>query len=191
MKHPARKLLALLLCLALCMSLLPAGFASAADAPIRVACVGDSITYGHNPASPSGQPRITNNWATLLGNKLGADYAVSNFGVSGTTVMKNGDSPYWNQSAYRNSLSSNPDIVVIMLGTNDSKPANWAKKDQFAGDLKALISEYQNLSTRPAVYVATSATAYNDGAFSIVPAAISFSAGACSFNVRMYSCSCR
>ena len=172
MKHPARKLLALLLCLALCLSLLPAGFASAADAPIRVACVGDSITYGHNPASPSGQPRITNNWATLLGNKLGADYAVSNFGVSGTTVMKNGDSPYWNQSAYRNSLSSNPDIVVIMLGTNDSKPANWAKKDQFAGDLKALISEYQNLDTKPTVYVATSATAYNDGAFSIVPSVV-------------------
>ena len=172
MKHPARKLLALLLCLAMCLSLLPAGFASAADAPIRVACVGDSITYGHNPASPSGQPRITNNWATLLGNKLGSGYSVSNYGVSGTTVMKSGDSPYWNQSAYRNSLSSEPDIVIIMLGTNDSKPANWAKKDQFADDLKALISEYQNLDTHPAVYVATSATAYNDGAFSIVPSVV-------------------
>ena len=172
MKHSARKLLALLLCLAMCLSLLPAGAVSAADTPIRVACVGDSITYGHNPASSSGQPRITNNWATLLGNKLGSDYAVTNYGVSGTTVMKNGDSPYWNQSAYRNSMSANPDIVIIMLGTNDSKPANWAKKDQFAGDFEALIEGYQNLSTHPTVYVATCATAYNNGAFSIVPAVV-------------------
>ena len=60
MKRTASKLLALLLCLAMCLSLLPAGAVSAADEPIKIACIGDSITYGHNPAD-YGRTQIQNN----------------------------------------------------------------------------------------------------------------------------------
>ncbi len=167
-----KRILSLLLCLVLCLSLLP-GAARAAETPIKVACVGDSITYGHNPASNTGEPHFTtDNWTTLLGNQLGSGYEVKNYGRSGTTVMKNGDMPYWNQYVYTQSKNYQPNIVILMLGTNDSKPANWAKKDQFLTDLKALIAEYQNLESKPEVYLATSATAYNNGAFDIVPATV-------------------
>ncbi|MBE6932307.1 MAG: hypothetical protein E7464_02865, partial [Ruminococcaceae bacterium] len=174
MKSNGKRILAVLLCLVMLLGMLPATTVLAADAPIKVACVGDSITYGHNPASPSGTPRILDdNWTTLLGEELGDGYEVQNFGISGTTVMKAGDRPYWNEGAFTQSKNYQPDIVILMLGTNDSKPSNWSKKDQFDDDLKALIEAYQSLDSKPKVYVATSATAYNDGAFSIVPSVVS------------------
>ena len=48
-------------------------------------------------------------------------FEVINLGLGGRTMMKTGDSPYWNEQAYQDALNSEADIVVMMLGTNDSK----------------------------------------------------------------------
>ena len=48
-------------------------------------------------------------------------FEVLNLGVSGRTMMKNGDFPYWNEQAYQDALNSEADVVIMMLGTNDSK----------------------------------------------------------------------
>jgi len=69
-----------------------------------VACVGDSITAG--------------GWPADLGRRLGTNYQAINYGVGGTTLLKNGDSPYWNTPAFTQSHASGPGVVVIMLGTN-------------------------------------------------------------------------
>ena len=118
-----------------------------------VACVGDSITEGIGATSS-----VLYSYPAQLQNMLGARYEVHNCGAGGTTLLKQGDYSYRKQSRYRESRVCNPDIVIIMLGTNDSKPQNWNKKAQFLPDLVELIQVYQNLESKPRVYVATSAT---------------------------------
>lgn len=112
-----------------------------ARAATTVACVGDSITQGSG-------------WPARLGTRLGAEYAVANHGVSATTLLKNGDFPYWATPAFTQSHTSNPAIVVIMLGTNDSKPQNWnAHKGEFAADYAALIDSYRALPSQPRIFI--------------------------------------
>ena len=60
----------------------------------KVACVGDSITYGH------GLNQSTESYPVVLAARLGAGHTVQNFGVSGTTLLKNGDHPYWDEANY-------------------------------------------------------------------------------------------
>ena len=62
---------------------------------IRVACVGDSITYGAGIKN-----RERDNYPTVLGRLLGKKFQVRNFGVNGATLLKNGDKPYWKQKAF-------------------------------------------------------------------------------------------
>ena len=112
-----------------------------AAAPIKVACVGDSITQNSG-------------WSDKLGAKLGAGYTSTNYGVVGTTLLKKGDNPYWATPQFTQSHSTNPDIVVIMLGTNDSKPFNWNDhKGEFVGDYEALIDSYAALPSHPKIYL--------------------------------------
>ena len=54
-----------------------------------------------------------------------SDYEVKNFGVGGRTALRKGDWPYWNEQAYKDALDYQPDFVVIMFGTNDSKTYQW------------------------------------------------------------------
>ncbi len=130
------------------------------DGQIRVACVGDSITYGHGVQN---QPK--NNYPAVLGGLLGEGYCVRNFGVSGATVQVHGDQPYWETDRYTESLSFEADIVVLMMGSNDSKPENWKGSDAFKADYNALIHAYLAACDRtPTVYLCTPAMPfYTDG----------------------------
>lgn len=119
--------------------------------PIRIACVGDSITYGYTSANPA-----ANSYPSQLQNLLGDGYAVSNYGKTGYKLMKGGTKSYWGTAEHTNSLNSDPDIVILMLGTNDSKAENWKEKDHFLSDLEEMIMDYQELSSHPTVYVCTS-----------------------------------
>jgi lysophospholipase L1-like esterase len=115
---------------------------------VRVACVGDSITYG------AGIPdREHNSYPAQLQNLLGDGYQVRNFGVSGATLLKRGDKPYWKEKAFDEAKAFNPNIVIIKLGTNDSKPQNWRHKDEFLADAKDLVAALQALDSKPKVYV--------------------------------------
>ena len=101
---------------------------------VRVACVGNSITDGHgiDMASAYGYP-------AELQKILGNDYWVKNFGVSGRTMLKKGDQPYMIEKAWADAQAFKPDVVVIKLGTNDSKPQNWQYKKEFQKDLEQMI----------------------------------------------------
>jgi len=118
-----------------------------------VDCVGDSITAGYNLAGNQSYP-------SQLASMLGSGYVVNNYGVSSTTMLKNGNYPYWGQRTYSVSLRSNPNYVVIAFGTNDSKSYNWdTHGSEFVGDYQSMISSYATLSTHPTVY-ATYITPY-------------------------------
>ncbi len=102
---------------------------------IKVACIGNSITDGHGieMAPQYGYP-------ALLQKKLGDGYWVKNFGVSSRTLLNKGDFPYMNEMAWKDALAFKPDIVVIKLGTNDSKPQNWQHSAEFRHDLQQMIT---------------------------------------------------
>ena len=132
----------------------------------KVACVGDSITYGYNLSNPT-----TESYPARLQTLLGREHTVQNFGVSGTTVLKQSDHPYWGESAYTASGNFGPDIVIVMLGTNDAKPQNWSHQASFATDYRALVDHYRMLGA--VVYVATPPPVYGSGAYDIPPDVVS------------------
>lgn len=120
----------------------------AEDGQIRVACVGDSLTYGHGVSGWS-----KNNYPAQLGNMLGGGYCVNNYGYSGRTASSSGDRPYVNEKLYGKSLDFAPEIVVIMLGSNDTKPENWHGKEEYVKDYKAIVKSYLDLESVKEVYI--------------------------------------
>ena len=123
--------------------------------PTRVACVGDSITFGHGI-----KDREHDAYPGVLSTMLGQKYDVRNFGVSGTTTMMGTDMPYMNEQAYKDALDFNPQIVTIKLGTNDSKPFNWKESDHFKQDLKTLIESFRALPSKPKIWLCLPVPAY-------------------------------
>ena len=123
--------------------------ASSLSAKIIVSCVGDSITFG-----AAIKDRGANSYPSQLQKMLGDGYKVNNFGVNGATLLKKGDKPYWKLEAYKKALGSKPDLVIIKLGTNDTKPQNWKHKNEYKADYKELISSFQKLDTKPRVLIA-------------------------------------
>jgi lysophospholipase L1-like esterase len=116
--------------------------------PVRVACVGDSITYG---AGVEG--RETNAYPAVLGRLLGEQFEARNFGVSGATLLKKGDKPYWSLSEFAAVSEFAPQVIVLKLGTNDTKPQNWEHGQEFENDLRALLTHFQALPSRPRIWV--------------------------------------
>ena len=112
-----------------------------------VACVGNSITYGYGLAWRESYP-------DRLDSLLGTGFSVSNFGVSGKTMVRGSNDTYWTQPAFANALKSQPADVVIELGTNDSKTYIWPTygKD-FKADYRAMIDTFRTLQPRPEIWI--------------------------------------
>lgn len=121
------------------------------EGQIRVACVGDSITYGHGISS---WPK--NNYPVVLQSLLGDVYHVQSFGVSGRAVQDSADQPYRALQHYQDSLAYNADILVFMMGSNDAKPENWKGSEAFETALRDLLDDYQ----ADQVILCTPATAF-------------------------------
>lgn len=118
----------------------------------KVACVGDSITYGDTVDAAYSYP-------TQLQSILGDGYMVENFGHCGIRAAN-----YASESRfYGYSTDFAPDIVVIMLGTNDAWDSYWQSEESFTASLTALVESYKALSSNPKIYLATSAKCYLDG----------------------------
>lgn len=135
-----------------------------ADYPgvIRVACVGDSITYGLNI-----EDREQCGYPAVLGRLLGKPCEVRNFGVSGATLLKKGWHPYWKLAEYADATAWQPDVVLIMLGTNDANPRNWQYKDEFAPNLREFLDHFTGLPGKPRVWVCLPVPIYGGGEFAI------------------------
>jgi len=124
---------------------------------VKVACIGDSITYGY-----ALQNREEDAYPAQLQTLLGNGYKVANFGITGRTVALSGDYPYALEDAYEQSKAFTPDIVLLMLGTNDTKKVNWDKK-QFANDYAFIVEGYRGLPNHPQVYLMTPPPLYYEG----------------------------
>ena len=123
---------------------------------IKVACVGNSITFGAGIGN-----RDKDSYPAVLGQMLGDGYEVRNFGFSARTLLNKGDHPYMKEQMFRDALQYLPDILVIKLGTNDSKSHNWRYGREFGKDLETLVTAFQKLSSRPTIYLCYPAKAYS------------------------------
>ncbi len=114
---------------------------------VRIACVGNSITYGARIEN-----REVNSFPAQLASMLGEGYEVRNFGKSGTTLLRKGNLPYRDCREYRQALDFQPDLVFIKLGTNDTKPVNRGFLDSdYIQDYKDLIASFKSLPSAPRV----------------------------------------
>ena len=111
--------------------------------PVKVACVGDSIT------------QITG-YPSDLQTMLGGNYSVGNFGCTGSTVLLNSWKPYMDQPQFKSAIQFDPNIVVILLGTNDDLQELRPDNSSFEVDYKELIGAFENLTSNPQIYVAES-----------------------------------
>lgn len=115
--------------------------------PIKLACVGDSITAGVG----AGKGR---SWPDQVRGMLGEKWNVKNFGVSATTLMNSGDKPYQKVGAFKAAKDFNPDVVVIVLGTNDTKPQNWKNfKKDFEADYKDMVKQFAETPGKPRIFI--------------------------------------
>lgn len=123
---------------------------------IKIACVGDSITNGHGANNLEKE-----SYPAKLQELLGNNFIVENYGVNAMTVVNSTQTPYTKTEKYSMSLESNADVVILMLGTNDAKLANWAKNEHnFMNDYKQLIKQYKAMQSKPQIFIATSPTAW-------------------------------
>jgi lysophospholipase L1-like esterase len=108
--------------------------------PIKVACVGDSITYGTE-------------YPHDLWMLLGTNYTIGNFGVAGATASLQSDKPYMNQIEFQEAKQFKPNIVIIMLGTNDAYPSRQQNLNNFTNDYKKLVDAFKELSPKPKIFL--------------------------------------
>lgn len=145
-----------LLLIAAVGTLLVIGFPaiSRTEEPVRVSCLGDSITYGWE--LPKGQ-RGQLNYPGQLQQLLGDGYRVAGFGYAGATVQRQTARPIWAhlQTPGRGLPGSRPKIVVLLLGTNDTHAQDWQGIGPFLRDYRALVQFLQQLPSRPRVLLGT------------------------------------
>ena len=117
---------------------------------IKVACVGNSITYGYGIEN-----REQNSYPSVLQRLLGKRYKVGNFGHSGATLLSKGHRPYIQQEEYQKALAFAGDIVVIHLGINDTDPRNWPNhRNDFVKDYLTLISSFKKANPKARIVIA-------------------------------------
>lgn len=127
------------------------------DPIIRVACVGDSITFGAGI-----QNRETACYPAQLERLLGPRFVVRNLGHSGATASRTGDLPYVSTPEYAQLTEFQPGVVILMLGTNDTKPQNWKGRQAFEADYRALVESIRDLKSRPKLWACFPPPVYKD-----------------------------
>nr|MBI1232169.1 hypothetical protein [Cytophagales bacterium] len=128
-------------------------FSSFENEKTKIACVGDSITFGARLDNPD-----SDSYPAQLQKLLGEGYEVENFGVGSLTLLRKGIPSVWNELP--KIMSANPDIVIISLGTNDTCGYGtcgdrkcWEYKDEFESDYRDLIDELSKLPSHPQIFV--------------------------------------
>ena len=121
---------------------------------VRVACIGNSITEGSGIDLTD-----INGYPARLQGLLGNGYYVRNYGLGARTLLSTGDNPYMKEWAWDDCKRFNPELVIIKLGTNDSKDYNW-NAVQYEKDLQVMVDELKALPANPRILLAYPAKAW-------------------------------
>ncbi len=134
----------------LCLFSIPTATTRAAEPALRVACIGNSITYGTGIAD-----RKQDSYPAILQRLLGDGYIVENFGKPGATLLLRGHRPYLKQEEFRRAMNFRGDIAVIHLGINDTDPRDWPNyRDDFVADYLTLIDSLRASNPRIRILIA-------------------------------------
>lgn len=119
---------------------------------IRIACIGDSITYG------SGIKDRNSTYPALLQKLLGDQYEVKNFGNPGRGIIKSskrgsGMRAFIFQKEHKAALDFKPHYVICNLGINDIDACRQGKWDEFTPDYIDLINAYNALPLKPKIFI--------------------------------------
>ena len=124
---------------------------------IRIACVGNSITYGGGLKDKAKEA-----YPAVLQELLGGRYEVGNFGRNGATLIKRAPNAYVATEQFRAAQAFNPDIVIIDLGINDTGLQVWPFfKDDFTADYIDLIDSFRKLDSKPVVWICSMTPYFN------------------------------
>lgn len=115
----------------------------------KVACVGDSITWGFTIIG-----RARHSYPAVLQTLLGEEFKVRNFGFNDASARIDSDTPYVSKVVFRNALNFEPDIVLLMLGSNDTKKCNWDPEEFRKGYLH-IINSFTSVEPSPQVFLLT------------------------------------
>jgi sialate O-acetylesterase len=125
---------------------------------IKVACIGNSVTYGYGL-----KDRSTQSYPVQLQKMLGEKYEVKNFGHSGATLLRKGHDPYYKTKEFTEAMQLVPDIAIIHLGLNDTDPRDWNNySNDFRGDYSWLIDTFRKVNPRIKVYICLMTPIFND-----------------------------
>jgi sialate O-acetylesterase len=124
---------------------------------LKVSCLGDSITYGFKLADP-----VRESYPARLAGLSHGSWHVFNCGHNGATVLQQGNLPVTEQDEYQKAVDSRPDVIVVMLGTNDTKNINWKHIKNFESDYISLIKKLQGLPSTPRVLICSIPPVFND-----------------------------
>ena len=117
---------------------------------IKVACVGDSVTYGTGI-----EDRDNNSYPAQLQKMLGETYLVGNFGKPGATLLSKGHRPYFKQEQFTDAMNFHGDIAIVHLGLNDTDPRNWPNyRDEFHRDYSALLDSLRKSNPKVRIIMA-------------------------------------
>ncbi|MGI9456261.1 MAG: exo-alpha-sialidase, partial [Aeoliella sp.] len=116
---------------------------------IKVACIGDSITFGAGIRN-----RDRQSYPARLQQMLGDGYHVQNFGRSGADVLNINNGPYVKTEQHRAALAFQPDIVVCNLGINDHALVE-SNQQAFVSDYTNLFQQYSSLASKPKLFLWT------------------------------------
>ena len=117
------------------------------DGKIKIACLGDSITYGLGVVS-----NRDNAWVSLLVDRLGNNYKTINYGLTGRTLLSSGDMPYMKEKLAKRFWNRKENIIILMLGTNDTKEINW-DYDKYNEEYRELLDKILDKKSDSKIYI--------------------------------------
>ena len=124
---------------------------------IKVACIGNSVTFGYRLKDPS-----TESYPAQMQKMLGDKYEVNNYGHSGATLLRKGHNPYYKTKEFSEAIKLVPDVAIIHLGLNDTDPRDWNNySNDFRGDYSWLIDTLRKTNPNVKVYICLMTPIFN------------------------------
>jgi sialate O-acetylesterase len=125
---------------------------------LKVACMGNSVTYGYGLKNP-----LVGSYPSQLQSMLGEKYEVKNFGHSGATLLRKGHNPYYKTREFEEAIRFTPDIAIIHLGLNDTDPRNWNNySNDFKSDYAWLLDTLRKRNPAVKLYICLMTPIFNE-----------------------------